>query len=118
MNNEEIARRRDEVVRRMANTPPQPKPKKADSVSPKKELNDGRLVQILRDYALEPVDAHVVFPSGRRAPLKARAFADYLSAALMRSREAGMAAIHHRPGVDLKSELRSPRRADRAQAGE
>ena len=46
------------------------------------ELDDGRLVQILRDYALEPVDAHVVFPPGRRAPLKARAFADYLSAAL------------------------------------
>ncbi len=46
------------------------------------ELRDGRLVQILRDYVLEPIDAHVVFPSGRRAPRKARAFSDYLSAAL------------------------------------
>jgi len=33
---EEIARSRDEVIRRMANTPPQPKSKKADGASPKK----------------------------------------------------------------------------------
>jgi hypothetical protein len=30
---EETARRRDEVIRRMANTPPQPKPKKASGAS-------------------------------------------------------------------------------------
>jgi hypothetical protein len=33
---EEIARRRDEVIRRMANTPPQPKLKKEPGASPKK----------------------------------------------------------------------------------
>jgi hypothetical protein len=33
---EKAARRRDEVIRRMANTPPQPKPKKAAGVSPAK----------------------------------------------------------------------------------
>ncbi len=33
---QEIARRRDEVIRRMANTPPQPKPKMAADASPKK----------------------------------------------------------------------------------
>jgi len=45
----EIARRRDEVIRRMANTPPQPKPKKVVDASQKKrgqplrsEVNDKR----------------------------------------------------------------------------
>jgi hypothetical protein len=37
---EEIARRRDEVIRRMATTPPQPKPKKDSDASPSK--NRGR----------------------------------------------------------------------------
>jgi len=46
------------------------------------ELQDGRLVRILADYALEPVDAYVVFSSGRQPSRKARAFSDYLSAVL------------------------------------
>ena len=46
------------------------------------ELRDGRLTQILRDYALDPVDAYVVFSSAQRPSRKARAFSDYLSAAL------------------------------------
>jgi len=46
------------------------------------ELRDGRLVRILRDYRLPPVDAHVVFTSGSRPSRKARAFSDYLAAAL------------------------------------
>lgn len=33
---EEIARQRDEVIRRMANTPPQPKSKREPSATPKK----------------------------------------------------------------------------------
>jgi hypothetical protein len=33
----EIAKRRDDVVRRMANTPPQPKPKKANDKNPPKK---------------------------------------------------------------------------------
>jgi DNA-binding transcriptional LysR family regulator len=46
------------------------------------ELGDGRLVRILADYALEPIDAYVVFSSGRQPSRKARAFSDYLSATL------------------------------------
>jgi DNA-binding transcriptional LysR family regulator len=46
------------------------------------ELEDGRLVRILDDYALEPIDAYVVFSSGRQPSRKARAFSDYLSAVL------------------------------------
>jgi DNA-binding transcriptional LysR family regulator len=45
------------------------------------ELRDGRLTRILPDCALEPVDAYIVFPAGRRPSRKARAFADALSAA-------------------------------------
>lgn len=46
------------------------------------ELQDGRLVRILTDYALEPIDAYIVFSSGRQPSRKARAFSDYLSAVL------------------------------------
>jgi DNA-binding transcriptional LysR family regulator len=45
------------------------------------ELRDGRLVRILVDYALAPVNAYVVFTSARGPSRKARAFADYLTAA-------------------------------------
>ncbi|MFZ1964388.1 MAG: hypothetical protein WAU78_13145 [Roseiarcus sp.] len=38
---EEAARRRDEVIRRMANTPPQPKPKKGAGASPVKKNGRG-----------------------------------------------------------------------------
>ena len=59
------------------------------------ELEDGRLVRILEEYALEPIGAYVVFTSGRQPSRKARAFSDYLSAALdeaiapARDRESG-----------------------------
>lgn len=46
------------------------------------ELQDGRLVQILADYSLDPIHAYVVFSSGRQPSRKARAFSDYLAAAL------------------------------------
>jgi DNA-binding transcriptional LysR family regulator len=46
------------------------------------ELEDGRLVRILAHYTLEPIDAYVVFSSGRQPSRKARAFSDYLSAVL------------------------------------
>ena len=46
------------------------------------ELQDGRLVQILADYSLDPIHAYVVFSSGRQPSRKARAFSDYLAAVL------------------------------------
>ena len=45
------------------------------------ELADGRLVRILDDYALEPINAFVVYGS-QRPTRKARVFADYLTTAL------------------------------------
>ncbi|WP_233836585.1 LysR family transcriptional regulator [Paraburkholderia sp. ZP32-5] len=42
------------------------------------EIADGRLVQILRDWQLEPVEIHAVFPPGRAIRPAARALVDYL----------------------------------------
>ncbi|GAB2922837.1 LysR family transcriptional regulator [Paraburkholderia jirisanensis] len=57
------------------------------------ELADGRLVQILEDWQLEPVDVHAVFPPGRAARPAARALIDYLVAELA---PISMAAASHR----------------------
>jgi len=46
------------------------------------ELRSGALVELLTDYALEPVEVHAVFPGGPRASAKVRTFADFLAAAL------------------------------------
>ena len=45
-------------------------------------LRSGALAPVLSDYALDPVDAYVVFPSGRRTSQRSRAFADYIERAL------------------------------------
>jgi hypothetical protein len=45
-------------------------------------LASGAVVEILTDYALDPVQAYVVFPAGRRPSQRARAFSDYLEHAL------------------------------------
>ena len=45
-------------------------------------LASGEVVEILADYALDPVTAYVVFPAGRRPSQRARAFSDYLEQAL------------------------------------
>ena len=45
-------------------------------------LASGAVVEILTDYALDPVQAYVVFPAGHRPSQRARAFSDYLEHAL------------------------------------
>jgi DNA-binding transcriptional LysR family regulator len=45
-------------------------------------LASGEAVEILTDYALDPVQAYVVFPAGRRPSQRARAFSDHLEQAL------------------------------------
>jgi DNA-binding transcriptional LysR family regulator len=45
-------------------------------------LASGGVVEILTDYALDPIPAYVVFPAGRRPSQKARAFSDYLEQAI------------------------------------
>jgi DNA-binding transcriptional LysR family regulator len=45
-------------------------------------LASGEAVEILADYALDPLQAYVVFPAGRRPSQRARAFSDYLELAL------------------------------------
>jgi DNA-binding transcriptional LysR family regulator len=45
-------------------------------------LASGEAVEVLSDYALDPVTAYVVFPAGRKLSQRARAFSDYLEQAL------------------------------------
>jgi DNA-binding transcriptional LysR family regulator len=45
-------------------------------------LASGAIVEILADYALDPIQAYVVFPAGRKPSQRARAFSDYLEQAL------------------------------------
>ncbi len=45
-------------------------------------LASGAAVEVLSDYALDPVAAYVVFPAGRKPSQRARAFSDYLEQAL------------------------------------
>jgi DNA-binding transcriptional LysR family regulator len=48
----------------------------------RRELETGELARVLAGFALSPVDAYAVFPAGRRAPAKARAFVDFVAAEL------------------------------------
>ena len=50
-------------------------------------LAAGEVVEVLGDYALDPVQAYVVFPAGRRPSQRARAFSDYLEQALATGEE-------------------------------
>ena len=43
-----------------------------------RELEEGRLVQVLSDYRLEPVGLHAVYPHRAYVPLKVRTVIDYL----------------------------------------
>jgi DNA-binding transcriptional LysR family regulator len=52
-------------------------------------LAAGDVVEILTDYALDPVQAYVIFPAGRRPSQRARAFSDYLEQALASNGEEG-----------------------------
>jgi len=46
------------------------------------ELESGAVVRVLTDWELPPVDLWAVFPTGRLASAKARAFADFVEAAI------------------------------------
>jgi DNA-binding transcriptional LysR family regulator len=43
------------------------------------EVRAKQLVPLLRDYALDPIDVHAVFPGGPRPSAKVRAFVDFLA---------------------------------------
>jgi DNA-binding transcriptional LysR family regulator len=48
----------------------------------------GNLVRLLRDYTLDPVDVHAVFPGGPRPSVKVRAFVDYLAGEIRKAEAA------------------------------
>jgi DNA-binding transcriptional LysR family regulator len=43
------------------------------------ELKAKQLIAVLRDYAMDPVEVHAVFPGGPRPSTKVRAFVDFLA---------------------------------------
>jgi DNA-binding transcriptional LysR family regulator len=59
------------------------------------ELADGRILRVLENWSLPDVDLWAVFPTGRLATAKARAFAKFVEDVMQR----GLAAEHERPGV-------------------
>jgi DNA-binding transcriptional LysR family regulator len=46
------------------------------------ELASGAVVQVLSDWSLPPIELWAVFPAGRKASSKARAFVDFVQTAL------------------------------------
>ena len=69
-------------------------------------LAAGEAVEILTDYALDPVTAYVVFPAGRKPSQRARAFSDYLEQALTPTTEEK--AVSSTPGTAATRSHRSP----------
>jgi DNA-binding transcriptional LysR family regulator len=69
-------------------------------------LAAGEAVEILTDYALDPVTAYVVFPAGRKPSQRARAFSDYLEQALSPTTEEK--AVSSAPGTAATRSHRSP----------
>lgn len=53
------------------------------------ELRSGHVKAVLRDWALPPIDLWAVFPTGRRASAKARAFMEFVETKLLTSLDAG-----------------------------
>jgi DNA-binding transcriptional LysR family regulator len=68
-------------------------------------LASGEVVELLSDYALDPVTAYVVFPAGRQPSQRARAFSDYLEQALAAT---GEEAVQSR---DVEQVARTPNRS-------
>jgi DNA-binding transcriptional LysR family regulator len=52
------------------------------------EVRAKKLVPLLRDYKLDPVEIHAVFPGGPRPSANVRAFVDFLAERLKKSSSA------------------------------
>lgn len=48
----------------------------------RRELEDGTLVRVMKEFEYEPLDVHAVYPSSRFIPAKVRAFVEYLEQSL------------------------------------
>jgi len=54
------------------------------------ELADGTVREVLADWSLEPLDLWAVYPSGRKASAKARAFVDFVESIMAPPQEGGV----------------------------
>jgi hypothetical protein len=61
------------------------------------ELESGKVRAVLNDWSLPPVDLWTVFPTGRQASVKARAFATFIEAQLFGKDAAGASTIPEIP---------------------
>ena len=73
-------------------------------------LAAGEVVEILADYALDPVQAYVIFPAGRRPSQRARAFSDYLEQALATGEEKAQSLDLEKTATAFRSALAHPLR--------
>jgi DNA-binding transcriptional LysR family regulator len=69
-------------------------------------LASGAVVEVLSDYALDPITAYVVFPAGRKPSQRARAFSDYLEQALAPTTQEK--EMSNAPNSDVTRSRRSP----------
>jgi DNA-binding transcriptional LysR family regulator len=65
------------------------------------ELRDGRVRPVLEDWTLPPIDLWAVFPTGRQASVKARAFASFIEDRLFGDDTADAGAAHRAEKTSL-----------------
>jgi DNA-binding transcriptional LysR family regulator len=69
------------------------------------ELASGTVVSVLQDWPLSPVDLWAVFPAGRQASAKARAFASFIQLGLSASGAHGQPSEPSLPAGDVPTAL-------------
>ena len=76
-----------------------------------RDVQAKRLVPLLSDYTLDPVEVHAVFPGGPRTSTKVRAFVDFLAGAIGKEGLAGWPPLRaEAPRADLLSTRGAHRR--------
>ena len=64
------------------------------------ELESGKVRAVLNDWSLPPIDLWTVFPTGRQASVKARAFATFIEAQLF-GKDAAVAGTSTLPEIPI-----------------
>jgi hypothetical protein len=77
------------------------------------ELKSGAVISILDDWSLPAVDLWAVFPAGRQASAKARAFASFIEAEISNAEFAGQEPSRNVSHIDSSSNDDRPGRVTR-----